>query len=206
MTYTPAYDTYKSDLFSIGFLIFELITQDDIKFYYNENRTSYKFDRIDFDLDAVRKIYSEKFIELIKRCLEENPKERLTLEEALGILNAIKKNLAQCTYCIRLHDDEGKKKLLNRKPSLESSPKAPILSNMTGKLMPSPITTLSSSSSSSFRGTIGSVQYENHQSVINFQALRKSPSISSKTSENETQPGLMEKFVQKKVIYFQQWN
>lgn len=46
MVYTPGYDLYKSDLFSIGFIIFELITQDDIKFYYNENKTSYKFDRI----------------------------------------------------------------------------------------------------------------------------------------------------------------
>jgi hypothetical protein len=66
-------------VFAIGFVIFELITQDDIKFYYNEARTSYKFDRIEFDLEAVRKIYSEKFIEMIKKCLKENPKERVTL-------------------------------------------------------------------------------------------------------------------------------
>jgi hypothetical protein len=46
MTYTPEYDIYKSDVFAIGFVIFELITQDDIKFYYSESRTSYKFDRI----------------------------------------------------------------------------------------------------------------------------------------------------------------
>ena len=105
-------------MFAIGFVIFELITQDDIKFYYNEARTSYKFDRIEFDLEAVRKIYSEKFIEMIKKCLKENPKERVTLEEAGGLINDIKKNSAQCTYCIRLHEDEGKKKQINRKASI----------------------------------------------------------------------------------------
>lgn len=46
MTYTPEYDIYKSDVFAIGLVIFELITQDNIKFYYSESRTSYKFDRI----------------------------------------------------------------------------------------------------------------------------------------------------------------
>jgi serine/threonine protein kinase len=105
MTYTPEYDIYKSDMFSIGFLIFELITQDDIKFYYNEAKTSYKFDRVEFDLDAVKKIYSEKFIDLMKKCLKEDPSGRISLEDAILLLNAIKKNSAQCTYCIRLHDD-----------------------------------------------------------------------------------------------------
>lgn len=105
MTYTPHYDLYKSDLFSISYIIFELITQDHIKFYYNESRTSYKFDRIEFDLDAVKKIYSEEFIDLIKICLKEKPSDRPTLQEALNELNRIKKNTSQCTYCIRLHDD-----------------------------------------------------------------------------------------------------
>jgi len=50
------------------------------------------------------------------------------------------------------------------------------------KLMPSPITTLYSSSSSSFRGTMGSVSNEIPQSMVNFQALKKSPSLTSKTS------------------------
>jgi hypothetical protein len=75
---------------------------------------------------------------------------------------------------------------------------------MTGKLMPSPITTLSSSSTSTYRGNLGASIGELPHTVGNFNALRKSPSLSSKTSENETQPGLMEKFVQKKVLYFQQ--
>ena len=118
MTYTPEYDIYKSDLFSIALVIFELITQDDIKFYYNENKTSYKFDRIEFDLEAVRKIYSERFIELLRRCLREGPGERIGFEEAAGMICDIKKSSQQCTYCIRLHDDEGKKKPLTRKTSL----------------------------------------------------------------------------------------
>lgn len=62
MSYSPNGDIYKSDLFSIGFIIFELITQDEPQFYLNENKTSYKFDRIHFHLDAVTKLYSSKFI------------------------------------------------------------------------------------------------------------------------------------------------
>lgn len=62
MAYTPVYDIYKSDLFSIAFIIFELITQDDPQFYLNDSKTSYKFDRIHFHLDAVTKIYSPNFI------------------------------------------------------------------------------------------------------------------------------------------------
>ena len=69
MAYQPEYDLAKSDLFAIGFLVFQLITQDDIRFYYNEAKTSYKFDRIHFDLDAVQKIYSLPFIQLLKNCL-----------------------------------------------------------------------------------------------------------------------------------------
>lgn len=118
MTYTPDYDVYKSDLFAIAFVIFELITQDDIRFYHNEDITSYKFDRIDFDLDAVRKIYSESFIHLLKKCLIENPLHRIDFQEANKLINDIKKNSTQCTYCIRLHDDEGKKKTLTKKTSL----------------------------------------------------------------------------------------
>ncbi len=40
---------------------------------------------------------------------------------------------------------------MNRKESIQNSPKAPQFGNMK-KLMPSPITTLSSTSSTSFRG------------------------------------------------------
>ena len=61
-------------MFAIGFIIFELITQDDIKFYYNEERTNYKFDRISFDIEAVMKIYSVDFINLLQSCLLENPR------------------------------------------------------------------------------------------------------------------------------------
>ena len=56
-------------MFAIGFIIFELITQDDIKFYYNEEKTNYKFDRIFFDIEAIMKIYSVDFINLLQSCL-----------------------------------------------------------------------------------------------------------------------------------------
>jgi hypothetical protein len=50
MEYDIKYDLFQADLFAIAFIIFSLITQDDIKFYYNESKTNYKFDRIDFDI------------------------------------------------------------------------------------------------------------------------------------------------------------
>ena len=105
-----SFDLWKADMFSISMVIFELITQDDMKFYYNENKTNYKFDRIQFDIDAVSKIYSEEFINLLKYGLAENPVQRISLEQSAQILNNIKKNSSNCTYCIRLHDDESKKK------------------------------------------------------------------------------------------------
>lgn len=63
----------------------------------------------------------------------------------------IKNNSTQSTYCIRLNDDEGKKKNSNKKSKFLGSPKAPSLGYM-NKLMTSPITTLSSTNSSGFRG------------------------------------------------------
>lgn len=116
MVYSPSHDIYKSDLFSIAFIIFQLITQDEPQFYLNDTKTNYKFDRIHFHLDAVTKIYSHNFIQLVKHCLEESPQLRPTVQEALSFLNQIKNMSSHSTYCIRLHDDEAKKKQLLKKP------------------------------------------------------------------------------------------
>jgi hypothetical protein len=55
---------------------------------------------------------------MVKNCLRENPNDRPSLEDVGRLIYDIKKNSPQCTYCIRLHDDEGKKKQLNRKASV----------------------------------------------------------------------------------------
>lgn len=63
------YDLYKADLFAIAMIILELITLDHPKFYYNEDKSELKIDRINFDLDTVSKYHSEAFINLLKKCL-----------------------------------------------------------------------------------------------------------------------------------------
>jgi len=59
-------------------VILELITLDKSKFYYNENRTELKIDRIAFDISSIGKNYSECFINLLKHCMQVSPKDRLS--------------------------------------------------------------------------------------------------------------------------------
>ena len=49
---------YKSDTFRIAMIILEMMTLDQVKFYYNEERTGYKMGRINFELSSFSLEYS----------------------------------------------------------------------------------------------------------------------------------------------------
>jgi hypothetical protein len=67
-------------------------------------------------------------------------------------LNAIRRNMKAITYCIRLQEDDEKAKKGGCKREITMSVKGQhILNGLQKKLTPSPITTLSSSTSSNFR-------------------------------------------------------
>lgn len=46
MDYDGKFDMFKSDVFAIGMIVLELITFDQVKFYYNESKTELKTGRI----------------------------------------------------------------------------------------------------------------------------------------------------------------
>lgn len=83
-------------------IILELITLDKPKFYYNEQKTELKIDRISFDISSMSKNYSTSLVNLLKGCLQPNPTNRLSFAEAIEELNLIKKSMKAMTYCIRL--------------------------------------------------------------------------------------------------------
>lgn len=62
----------------------ELLTQDHIKFYYNESRNGLKMGKINFDLTSFVSSYSREFVEILRSCLIENPAERAELSVALS--------------------------------------------------------------------------------------------------------------------------
>lgn len=82
MEYDIKYDAFRADAFAIGMVMLELITLDKPKFYYTEERTELKIDRISFDIASVSKKFSEAFIGLLKGCLQPIPANRLTLAQA----------------------------------------------------------------------------------------------------------------------------
>ena len=73
MEYEPKFDLFKTEMFSIGMVIMELITLDKGKFYYNEEKSALKMGRINFDISSFGKEYSQRFINILKGCLMENP-------------------------------------------------------------------------------------------------------------------------------------
>jgi serine/threonine protein kinase len=79
MEYSLKFDVYKADVFAIAMIILELITLDKSKFYYSENQTGLKMDRIAFDLSSTTKNYSENFINLLRYCLQPLPTNRCSL-------------------------------------------------------------------------------------------------------------------------------
>lgn len=64
-------------------MILELMTLENPKFYYNEDRNGLKMGRIYFDLNSFGEEYSPLFLDLLRNCLEENPAHRPTLNQAL---------------------------------------------------------------------------------------------------------------------------
>jgi hypothetical protein len=63
-------------VFAIAMVVLELITLDKPKFYYSEDKTQLKMDRIAFDISSMGKIYSEAFINLLKCCLHPSSANR----------------------------------------------------------------------------------------------------------------------------------
>jgi hypothetical protein len=58
LEYDIKFDLYKGEVFSIAMVILSLITLDKSKYYYNEDKTKLKMDRIAFDLASMGKNYS----------------------------------------------------------------------------------------------------------------------------------------------------
>lgn len=81
LQYQPQIDIYKSEVFAIGMVVLELMTLDKTKFYYTEDKTGLKMGRISFDLGSFSSQYGTNFLEILKGCLMENPRDRLPLQE-----------------------------------------------------------------------------------------------------------------------------
>jgi hypothetical protein len=73
MEYEPKNDVHKSEIFTIGMVLMELITLDKTKFYYNEDRSALKMGRINFDLTSLGQEYSQNFLDILRGCLMEDP-------------------------------------------------------------------------------------------------------------------------------------
>lgn len=133
-------------------VILELITLDKSRYYYNEEKTELKIDRISFDVARMGKNYSPGFVNLLKGCLQPDPGYRLSLELANQELVAVRKGLKSMTYCIRLQEDEerAKKKGVRREITMSAKGQH-ILDGLQKKLTPSPIATLSTSISPQYQ-------------------------------------------------------
>ena len=105
MEYEVKYDPFKADLFAIAMIILELITLDKPKYYYSEDKSELKMDRIAFDLSSMGQNYSDKFVGLLKGCLQADPHHRLTIAKAYEEIILLRKNMKSVTYCIRLQED-----------------------------------------------------------------------------------------------------
>lgn len=69
MDYEPKIDEFKSEVFSIGMIMMELMTLDKSRFYYNEDRSYLKMDRINFDLSSLVQEYSQGFLKILRGCM-----------------------------------------------------------------------------------------------------------------------------------------
>ena len=106
MEYETNYNIYKADVFAIAMATLELVMLDKSKFYYNESKTELKIARIEFDISTFSQFYSEGFISFLKHCLQPDPSQRCSLEEAHEVITFLKKNSKQISYCIRLGDED----------------------------------------------------------------------------------------------------
>jgi hypothetical protein len=69
MDYEPKIDEFKSEVFSIGMIMMELMTLDKSRFYYNEDRSYLKMDRINFNLSSLGQEYSQGILNILRGCL-----------------------------------------------------------------------------------------------------------------------------------------
>ena len=100
--------------------------------------------RINFDINSFSSEYSPHFLDLLRSCLVSNPSHRLTISQAFEGIENIKKSSQYVSYCVRLNDDEE-----NKKKKAGTSVKSQyILSGIEKRLTPTPIETLSQSTSS----------------------------------------------------------
>ena len=79
------------------------MTLDKIKFYYNEDKSGLKMGRINFDLSSFASEYTALFVDILRSCLIENPRERTNLETACRRVEELRKKAQNVSYCIRLH-------------------------------------------------------------------------------------------------------
>lgn len=138
------FDQFKADMFAIGLVMVELITLDNAKFYYNYQTLEFKADKIHFLLDNLAgNRYSEALINIVKSMLEMDPKNRPEFNDLyLKIEDLISQQKDRVIYCIRLEADP------NPNPkSLEPPKRKMMLSTLSSKLTPKPISMLSSTSS-----------------------------------------------------------
>lgn len=102
-------------------------------------------EKIQFILDSSSvERYSKEFIQVIKEMLEPNPDRRVTLEETHEKLVQLASRQERQVYCIRLEADPNP----NALKVIEPPKRKIMLSGITGKLMPKPISMISSTSTS----------------------------------------------------------
>lgn len=126
-------------------VMLQLISLDWAKFYYNEERNEVMINKALFSLEIYQGKYSKAFLQIIKRCLEQDPSKRPSPEQLLRSVEDLRAKSNNIIYCIRLQAEENKEK----KEEIPLRPKGQfILNSLAKKLNPSPISTISSSSAS----------------------------------------------------------
>ena len=61
-------------------------------------------DRIAFDLSSMGQNYSDKFVGLLKGCLQADASHRLSVSKAYEEIMLLKRTMKSVTYCIRLQE------------------------------------------------------------------------------------------------------
>jgi len=61
--------------------------------------------RINFDLSSFSSYYSVSFIDILRSCLAENPRERNDLGRAFMRVDELRQKSQNISYCIRLHEE-----------------------------------------------------------------------------------------------------
>ena len=83
-----------------------LMTQECPRYYYNEDKTALRMDKIAFDISNNANRFSPDLIHLLKRCLHPNPIHRLTFQEAGEQIDLLRSNSCHPVYCLRALTEE----------------------------------------------------------------------------------------------------